>query len=354
MSGFPSGIFSGKREYGILLKNVTMSVLNLHNLVEPRSRKIRYLQIHDSILGSVRGNGNSHDDQKKCEIKLSRSLPNQIVQGGILINNSKIGIIEPCSLSFKGSSDTDFKIQGSEIGFVKNNGIELKNLRNVVIGNSSLNLEEETSLSIGEKISIHATGNRIVLPRHILNLVNCKENDITDNKFIIFRDISRNSEIKSVSRNIVAANHSEDSSQLAPFVHSSCIDKNTILNVQQKMIPNDGIEETTTFSSYYSSISELSDSKENILPNSTKQYEQLLMGTNFYQIHEGIFYLVSFGICFLVISVIILVAMLAFRTRREAIANPVSERRPSLMYMTGSSIYGNENMWPTALPSSGL
>lgn len=346
---------SGFDEYGLYLENVTMSELDLYNIVQPLSDSLlRYFKLNNVVIGSLKSEGATEDSEDCCQINVQDYKPHS-AHKGLSINNSKIGFIEKNSLSFFSNSKLDFRILNSEIGVVKEKGIKLGKAIYPNFENSSFTLEDG-AFEIGNNIEKQILNNRIVMSKTSFASWDCESKNIGRNKIILVEELKA---IRALEENELDSGLGTTSA-----VHPSCLSGNQILNAN--LDPPTTTTTSTVTPSSTTVTTETPDpaiannSMAVTLPgfNSSESFQQITDGTegrhdseNYYQIHKYLCYLVAAVVGFLLIILIGLVAALAMKQKEAGRKRkkPEEDRHPSLMYMPGSSVYGNDT-WP--IPSA--
>lgn len=337
-----------------------------------------------------------------CSITLEAGFSGQKKRAGVWINNTRIGVIEPNGLNLMSDSEMDVSLENSEIGMIKKNGLKLTGRIVPQILNTHVSLEGQGSIMLDEGMTLKAIHNQIILTQNIFDKWNCEQNNIEGNDFIVVKlpDLSEEENNKKqesidegfqVASMIKTLNNEKGStpqpthknettakdgsipasvddpnwpvkelSELDAFIHPTCVDHNRILNVpleSYKNVPknpqteppleitpseSDNISnhslETETF---YPIISPNESQRFSIASNSSSEKHM--------QVHKGLAYMILAAVGALLLIVLVLVGILVFRRKRESRdiyqEAPSRDRRPSLMYMPGSSVYGNDS-WP--------
>ena len=347
-----------------------MPVLNLYNLVYPTSMgSMRYLRMNQTVIGAMQGKM-PEDDEDHASINLVRGTS---VLTGVSIINSQIGVIEPYSLSFT-NKDTmysqDVKIEGSNVGFIKDNGIRLAEKVLPTFESNTMTLDGSKSIVVDDENILTAEKNRIVLPMNILDNKNCEQNNLAENEFILVQGIDNNhdnhneratslpftlikndlTENAALVEEHLTSQESGRETSVNDYIHPSCLKKNTILNMPRTPFKNQYQEPTINpLAEVNSTVRNFTEDDFELLSvngSDTSMTANLLDSNSSFRIHKIVAYFIVGGIGALTMAVLVLAGMLAFTKRRsrqqvEEAEEYTRDRRPSLMYMPGS-MYGGD------------
>ena len=370
LSYIHANVLDGSEHFGLNLHNVSVPSLNIFNILPDSSSRLQYLHLNKVIIGVLQG---------PPELDNSITVHNDPTlskKNGVKISNTQIGEIRTHALKMVGNG-MDMTFEDSRIGIVRKLGIVLSGGMTLTIKNSCLEAEDSSSISLNGTIAATMTSNKMIIPENFLGLRNCKESAINDNRFILVKksepeayltktDTSEDnleelgSEVESLSKN--------HSVSVEDFLHPSCVERNTILNfspakdaVTERSSPI--VEMTRKPIEEKKEITE-PESKSEEKPSTTEEAPEFLTSIpesfvhydpdRQFAVHKVLAYFAAGLLATLIIVIIVLACLLACQRKKSTESLNVSEsvardRRPSLMYVPGGSLYGNDS-WATSDP----
>jgi len=347
LSSIPAGIFDGTELFGLELYNVSLASLNLANIIE-KETQLQYLILNHVTLGALEAMPADH------EITLAH-VSWGASQKGIVLNNSQISVIERNAINFVATDPTTVGIVNSKIGVVEEGGIKLFNKIDITIKNSSVHIVNKESIKLDENANFELEDNSFILPEGFLNDRTCYKHSMKNNKFILYLQNDMHEVSNVIAENITDlpiststndGKESETNKELAKFIHETCVDGNTILNLEVK----------ETITKYQNPSTYLPTTQDDILTTlqnlqRSASYDKQTQ----FVIHKFVVYFVIVLLTFFILSTCILAGLLSCRKRgashdiqeKSPTEELVRDRRPSLMYMPGSlydSSITNETM----------